>query len=163
MPKDILGQDLKRISNIVSSNITATNLQSVNINTNTLLVDSNVIAVYNSIVTALATGSNIVNATIERVVATGGVITDTLPSASTLISLLNPKVGDSFTFDMRVQNLASGNYGITGTGYTFETFSSVSSTTKAIQQFKCVFTNVSAGTENIDIYRVSYFAGGTTF
>jgi hypothetical protein len=163
MPKDILGQDLKRINNIVSSNITTTNLQSVNINTNTLLVDSNVITITNSVATALATGSNIVNATIERVVATGGTITDTLPSASTLVSILNPRVGDSFGFDMRVQNLGSGNYAITGTGYTFETFSSVTTTIKAIQQFKCVFTNVSAGTENIDIYRVSFFSGGSTF
>lgn len=163
MPKDILGQDLKRISNLVSSNITSTNLQASNINTSTLLIDSNVIAITNSVATVLATGSNIVNATFERVVATGGVITDTLPSASSLISILNPKVGDSFGFDMRVQNLGSGNYGITGTGYTFETFSSISSNTKAIQQLKCVFTNISAGTENIDVYRVSFFSGGSTF
>lgn len=163
MPKDILGQDLKRISNLVSSNITSTNLQATNVNTTTLLIDSNIIAITNSVATAIATGANLVNATFERVVATGGTITDTLPTSATLVSLLNPKVGDSFNFDMRVQNLASGLYAITGTGYTFETFSSVPSNTKAIQQFKCVFTNVSSGTENIDIYRVSYFTGGSTF
>lgn len=154
MPKDILGQDLKRISNIVSSNITTSNLNTNLMQVNDFVFRAPTITISNSVATTLVYPTTFTpNCTIMRTLTGGANIEDTLPSASALYTTLGCSVGDSFYFDVFSNNSAgsTGQYTILGTGYTYQSFGSLPAQRRDFGQYKVVFTSATSA----NIYRTS--------